>query len=134
MRKEGFRTKWSQLMLSFCSNTCLIKTQNTWIHYHIIQTVSCGPLVAEAHICVHVRFVVDKVALGQAFPSYLVFTCQYHSTVALHTHISSGGWTVGMLVAAVQRHNLTLLTWIWTSQESNQEGHTLVKYELKMFV
>jgi hypothetical protein len=37
---------------------------------------------------IHVGFVVDKVALGQVFsPSSSVFPCQYHSTVALQTHI-----------------------------------------------
>jgi hypothetical protein len=32
---------------------------------------------------VRVGFVVDIVALGQAFFRVLVFSCQYHSTVAL---------------------------------------------------
>jgi hypothetical protein len=31
--------------------------------------------------------------------------------VALHTHISPRSWTVGPLVAAVQRPSLTTLTW-----------------------
>jgi hypothetical protein len=31
---------------------------------------------------VHVGFVVDKVALEQAFLQVLRFPCQYHSTVA----------------------------------------------------
>jgi hypothetical protein len=35
---------------------------------------------------------------------------QYHSTTALHTHISPGGWTIGPLLAAVQRHSLTTST------------------------
>jgi hypothetical protein len=34
-------------------------------------------------------FEVDKVALGQVFPSSLGFPCQYHSTVALHTSVLS---------------------------------------------
>jgi hypothetical protein len=55
----------------------------------------------------HVGFVVDKVALGQVFLRVLrFFPCQYHSTVFLHTHISSGGWTVCPLAAAVQRRSL----------------------------
>jgi hypothetical protein len=35
-------------------------------------------------------------------PSSAIFPCQYHSTVALHTHISSGGWTIGPVVATGQ--------------------------------
>jgi hypothetical protein len=31
--------------------------------------------------------------------------------VALHVHTSPGGWTIGPLVAAVQRHTLTPSTW-----------------------
>jgi hypothetical protein len=34
---------------------------------------------------------------------------QFHSTMTLH--ISSGGWTISLLVATVQRHSLTPLTW-----------------------
>jgi hypothetical protein len=33
---------------------------------------------------IHVVFVMNKVAPGQ-------FSCQYYFTLALHTHISSGG-------------------------------------------
>jgi hypothetical protein len=51
---------------------------------------------------------VDKMALGQVLlPSFSAFPCQYRSTVALYTHISSGG----PLVAAVQRKSLNPLTW-----------------------
>jgi hypothetical protein len=48
------------------------------------QAVSRRPLTAEARFrsgLAHVRFVLDKVALGQVFsPSTLVFPCQFHST------------------------------------------------------
>jgi hypothetical protein len=36
-----------------------------------------------------------------------MFPCRHHSTVDLH----AGGWTIGPLVAAVQRHNLAPLAW-----------------------
>jgi hypothetical protein len=40
---------------------------------------------------IHVGFVVDKVTLGRVFsPSSSIFPCQYHSTVALQTHIIWG--------------------------------------------
>jgi hypothetical protein len=39
------------------------------------------------------------------------FPCQYHSTMALHTHLSSRGRTIGSLVATVQTHSLTPSTW-----------------------
>jgi hypothetical protein len=43
--------------------------------------------------------------------SYSVFPCQYHSTVAHHTHVSYGGWYMSM-VAVVQRHTrITPSTW-----------------------
>ena len=36
---------------------------------------------------VHVRFDVDKVAVGQAFSQYFSFPCQYHSTNAPYSFI-----------------------------------------------
>jgi hypothetical protein len=36
-----------------------------------------------------------------------IFPCQHHSTMDRHTLVSSGGSTLYLLVAAVQRHNLT---------------------------
>jgi hypothetical protein len=41
---------------------------------------------------VHVRSVMDKMAMGQVFLRILWLSHQYHSTVALHSHISSGEW------------------------------------------
>jgi hypothetical protein len=57
-----------------------------------------------------VIFVVGELALGQDFLRVLRFSL-YHSTMAVHTHISSGGWTIGRLVAPVQRYSLTSSTW-----------------------
>jgi hypothetical protein len=35
--------------------------------------------------------------------------------VAIHSHISSGGWTIGPSEAAVQRYSLTTSTWTVTT-------------------
>jgi hypothetical protein len=35
-------------------------------------------------------------------------------SLGLHTHLSSGGWRTGLLLAAVQRHGLTPSTWTTT--------------------
>jgi hypothetical protein len=56
----------------------------------------------------------SEFGTGTGFsPSSSDLPCQYHYTVALHTHTSSGGRTIGPLVAAVQRHSLTISTWKW---------------------
>jgi len=33
-----------------------------------------------------------------------IFSCQHHSTVALHTHFSSGVWTICDLMTPLQKH------------------------------
>jgi hypothetical protein len=44
-----------------------------------------------------VGFVVDKVALGQAFSEYFGFPCQssFHQLLHNHSHLSSGAGTIG---------------------------------------
>jgi hypothetical protein len=61
-----------------------------------------------APVSINMRFVVDKMALGQLFiPSSSILHCQYHFTAFLHTYVSSGGWKICPLVTAVQRPSLT---------------------------
>jgi hypothetical protein len=70
------------------------------------QVVSHRPLTAEARVT-SCGICGAQRGTGTDFsPSSSVFPCQYHSTVALHTLISSGGRTVGPLVATVspRRH------------------------------
>jgi hypothetical protein len=75
------------------------------------QAVSRRSLTAEARI----RFLLrpygicgaqNDTRIGVSLSSSAL-PCRYHSTVALHTHMSPGGRTTGLLVAAVQRHSLT---------------------------
>jgi hypothetical protein len=64
------------------------------------RQVSRRRLAAEARA----GFVADEVAMGQVFLRDIRLTpVNYQDTVALHSHISSGGWTIGPLEAAVQR-------------------------------
>jgi hypothetical protein len=48
----------------------------------------------------YVRFVVDRVALGQVFSEYFGFPCQFsfHQLLHTHNHLSSGAGTIGQLV------------------------------------
>jgi hypothetical protein len=45
----------------------------------------------------HVRFVVDKVVLGQVFSEYFGFPCHssFHQLLHNHPHLSSGACTIG---------------------------------------
>jgi hypothetical protein len=57
----------------------------------------------------HVGFMVDKVALGQVSIHILWFSHQCHSTVALHTHISSADeqqahWLQFRDIVSLHRH------------------------------
>jgi hypothetical protein len=49
----------------------------------------------------HVRFVVDKMALGQVSSEYFGFPCQFSFHQMLHSYLSSGAGTIGKLVADV---------------------------------
>jgi hypothetical protein len=73
------------------------------------HAVSCRPLTEEAQVSARDSpcGICDRWSgNGTRFsPSFSVFLCRYHSVIALHYHISPGGWTIGLLVAAVQRHS-----------------------------
>jgi hypothetical protein len=51
----------------------------------------------------YVRFVVDKVELGQSFCEYFGFPCQFlfHRLLHIHHQLSSGAGTRGQIVADV---------------------------------
>jgi hypothetical protein len=60
-----------------------------------------------------------KLHWDRFFSEFFGFPCQYHSTAALHSHISPGGRTIDPLVVEVQRQshsidmnkNKTTVTW-----------------------
>jgi hypothetical protein len=51
-----------------------------------------------------VRFLVDKVALGQVFSEYFGFPCQFsfHRLLHIHHHLSTGAGIIGQLVTDVK--------------------------------
>jgi hypothetical protein len=84
------------------------------------QAVTRWPLTAEAQVHAPWDLWWTKWHWGMFFSEFFSFPCQYHSTVALHYHISS----TGPLEIAVQSHSLTPLTWTWWQK------HTVI-YMLK---
>jgi hypothetical protein len=83
----------------------------TILGHAMAQVVSWWPLTTEVQVCAQVSpygiYGGQSIAETGISLNCLVFPCQYHSTVALQTHISSGGYAIGSVVAAVQRHSLT---------------------------
>jgi hypothetical protein len=75
------------------------------------QTVSRRPVTAEAWV----RAVVSscrtlwwtKLHWDGVFSDFFTFPCQYHSVMALHTHLSPAELTTGLLLSAVQRSILS---------------------------
>jgi hypothetical protein len=68
----------------------------------------CGPAITQAVSrqrpgfdprSDHVGFMMGKVALGQVFPEYFGFPCQFSFHRLLDTHLSSGACTIGQIVA-----------------------------------
>jgi hypothetical protein len=104
------------LHVSLCPQTLIM---NVLVYGRAMaQAVSGRPLTTEAqvHVLVSLCGICGvKSGTGTVFsPSSSVFSCQCHSTVAVHCQIYSGGWTIGPLQAVVQRHSLTPSTWTAT--------------------
>jgi hypothetical protein len=67
------------------------------------QVVSCWPLTTKTQVS-PCGICDGQISNGTHFTlSSSGFPCQCHSTMAVHTHASSGGWTIGLVVATVQR-------------------------------
>jgi hypothetical protein len=71
--------------------------------------VSRWPLTAEGWVRTQVSpcGICGQSGTRAGFSEFFGFPCRYHSTAAVHTYISPGGWTTDLLVVAVQRHSLT---------------------------
>jgi hypothetical protein len=91
-----------------------------WLGCAMALVITGWPLTTE--VWVHASVSPCGVCGGQSGTvtgyslSSSVFPCQYYSTMALHFHISSARWTVGLSEAAVQRHSLTSSTWTTVRQ------------------
>jgi hypothetical protein len=98
------------------------------------QAVSCRPLTAEdrvrAWVCPCVICVGQSGTETGFSSSSSVFSRQYRSTVALHTHTSSGGWWPQLT------HILTPSTWTtaWTIFTALHAQTTLFIYAHNIFI
>jgi hypothetical protein len=81
---------------------------------HDVTGKSVDQAVSHRHLKAEAWFRPTHSMWGQVILKAFRFSCRYHSTVALHTLKSPGGWRIGPLVAAVLRHSLTPSTWTTT--------------------
>jgi hypothetical protein len=86
---------WNELAVCYCVVLrCCNRVVITVNGRDTAQVVSCRPLTAEARVLARVNprgICGGQSGTGTGFsPSSLVFSCQYHSTVALQTHIIWG--------------------------------------------
>jgi hypothetical protein len=92
------------------------KMDSYWLSSHVMtQAVRRQSLTTEVRFRAGVSpcgICGGESGTGTCFdPCSLAFPCQYHSTMAFHTHISPGEWTIDTLVATFQIHCLIPSTW-----------------------
>jgi hypothetical protein len=92
--------------------------QNYWgVSLHPTQKFKRPPFLSDWSYGIK-KWDVDGITCVPNFMKIhrvLHFPCLYQSTVALHSHLSPCVWTIGLLVAAVQRHRVTPLALITTN-------------------
>jgi hypothetical protein len=112
-RAGNFVTSWQKIGVSKCIQLHRVSRINwavPWLGWLVAGLLLRRPGFATGSV--HVGFVVDEVELWQvSLRRSTVFSCQYHSTVALHSNLSPVGWAIVPLVSAVQRRSLTPPTW-----------------------
>jgi hypothetical protein len=92
--------------LFFCNNCILYSEEGR----HILKVkIDPGHAISQAVTSLSLRKpgrsmwdLWTKWRWNRFFSCGLQFSHQYHSTITLHSHVSPGGWTIGMLVATVR--------------------------------
>jgi len=124
---NAHRTRFSLSFHHYVSETvkCSEKQEDEYSHSkcqkfsigHSFITGRFSPWLGFARGSAHVGFVVGRMAQGQVILRVRRFPLSVGSIISSWHSIliSSGGWRIGPLVAAVQTHRLTPLAWTtWT--------------------
>lgn len=88
------------MLLVICDIHIHVFITMPWLKWLFTGLLQLRPRFAPGSV--RVEFVVDKVELEQVYLMIPGFPCQYLPAVALRTHVSSGEWTIAVLVATVQ--------------------------------
>jgi hypothetical protein len=101
------KTHWKSPLYSILMSTACKKITCKYEKIFFKATFSFLSPIPPARYQMTLRLGLPESSVGRirSFPD------RYHSTMIINDHVSPEGWTIGQLVAAVQRRVLTTSTW-----------------------